>query len=117
MEIPKIPGTIDTIAYDANTDEFDRAQSDVNRLFESDIRWRLDARKLYARIFSLFLLIQNLFVMYIVDFSFRSGIDLGKLQLVLSVLIAGTIGQTVGVIQIMVKWIFSDINYNLPNRK
>lgn len=82
--------------------------------FEDDISWKLKARKTYSIAFFIFLLLQNFAVYWFVWHVYHTGnsSEFKDLQPILATAVLGTIGQTVGIINIMVKWIFSDIDYS-----
>lgn len=103
-----------SMEYSAKTEEYRDTINNLIDFFEGDIRWKLTARKRYSLIFSLCLLLQNIVVYGFVYHVYRqgSGSLLKDLQPIISVLVIGTIGQTVAVIRIMVRWIFSDIDYS-----
>lgn len=86
----------------------------LSDFFEADVSWKLRARKSYSIAFFIFLLVQNITVYWFIwqVYQHGNGNLFKQLQPILSVVIVGTIGETVGVIQIMVKWIFSDIDYS-----
>lgn len=80
---------------------------------DKETNFKLSCRKACIIGFPIFLVVQNIVAyafVYGVTFYEINGTSLEDIQPILSVLIAGTIGQTVYVIKIMVKWAFTDSN-------
>lgn len=101
------------IDYQVKAQDYKIRVGRLSDFFEADISWKLRARKTYSIAFFIFLLLQNIFVYGFVFYIYQKGQgNFKNLQPILSAIILGTIGETIGVIQIMVKWIFSDIDYS-----
>jgi len=96
-----------------------QGQVEASRTWRHDTESKIGFRKFFAVLFTLLLLVQNIFVYWIVYKSFFftiEGLKIEDVQVLLSVLVTGTIGQTVSIIWLMVKWVFSDIDYkNRPS--
>ncbi len=75
-----------------------------------DVGWKLEARKGFSVIAAAVLIAQNIFVFKLVYMAFSYG-ELDKLQIVLSTLVGATLFETVGVVKIMVEFVFKDIDY------
>ena len=92
----------------------------LDQLTVDDITWKLLARKEYAPFFRWFLIIQNFLIFLFVFIAYYNSLSLDnltsffKLQPVFSIIIGGTIAQTVLIIRIMVLWIFSNTPYEMP---
>lgn len=80
---------------------------------EEDMRWKLWARKWFSIVAFVFLIAQNYLVFALVYQAFYSD-KLVQLQVILSILVTGTLAETVGAIKIMVEWVFRDIKYRIP---
>ena len=102
------------IDYQVKAQDYKIRVGRLSDFFEADISWKLRARKTYSIAFFIFLLLQNIFVYGFVFYIYQKGQGnvFRNLQPILSAIILGTIGETIGVIHIMVKWIFSDIDYS-----
>ena len=102
------------VDYQVKAQDYKVRVGRLSDFFEADISWKLRARKTYSIAFFIFLLLQNLAVYYFTWHIYRQGNGalFQQLQPIMSVVVVGTIGETIGVIQIMVKWIFSDIDYS-----
>lgn len=110
-----IKGRPETLVYSEQIAPQLEATNDLLKTWNKDAGFKLRVRKVFAFAFPIFLVIQNIltyFFVWFVTFHPTEGISLKDIQPILAVVISGTIGETVLIIQIMVKWIFSDIQYD-----
>jgi len=77
-----------------------------------DIGWRIKRRGIYGALLMLLLFLQNATVFILVYLSFSKG-NLQDLQLILGTLVAGTLIETAYTVNIIIRWLFSDIVYKL----
>lgn len=94
----------------------ERYKQHIARLIENeakDIDWKLSARQWFSRIALLFLVVQNALVFFLVYKAFNAN-RLAELQVIFSVLVSATLLETIGVVKIMVEFIFKDIKYKIP---
>ncbi|MFZ5391860.1 MAG: hypothetical protein ACOZAR_01565 [Patescibacteria group bacterium] len=89
-----------------------KQQSDLFELRTEDIKWRLNNRSSYGKFFIDLLKWQNIIVFAILISAFIFGV-LDKVGYVLSLIIAGTLIETMITARIIVKWIFSEIDYTI----
>ena len=75
-----------------------------------DARWRIHARPFVCWGFSLLLLVQNAAVITLVAYLAAAGTLSGASNFLIA-LSAGTLGETAVIVRIIVKWVFSDIDY------
>lgn len=105
---------------DANLQQFESdsiAKTNV-RLLDlqiTDINSKIVGRICLTVIFLAILIIQNVSVFTLVFWAFEQN-KLVEIQPLLAVLITGTLGETAFTINMIVKWMFKDIRYQLHNK-
>lgn len=105
---------------DANLQQFESdsiAKTNV-RLLDlqiTDINSKIVGRICLTVIFLTILIIQNVSVFALVFWAFEQN-KLVEIQPLLAVLITGTLGETAFTINMIVKWMFKDIRYQLHNK-
>jgi hypothetical protein len=77
---------------------------------QKDYDWKLTARKTYGKILLILLILQNIAVFGLVFWAFISG-KMKDLQLIFSILVPATLGETAFMVKTIVEWLFKDINY------
>jgi hypothetical protein len=75
-----------------------------------ELKWRIFARKRYGRAFFLLLLIQNIFVLWLVYDAYTQD-RLEDLSLILGVFVAATLTETYFIFRIIVTQLFKEIRY------
>jgi hypothetical protein len=88
---------------------------DVLELEEADLRWKLQARKIFSGIFTGILVLQNTGVAWLLYTAYRQG-QLEGLAVISSGLVVGTLAETAFIVRIMVQWIFSDSRYEVRRK-
>lgn len=86
------------------------------KLRTNDIGWRLQNRPIYGKFFIELLKWQNMIVFGILVLAFLFGI-LDKIGYILSIIIAGTLVETMITARIIVRWLFSDIDYTIKKEQ
>lgn len=95
---------------DLSAERKNYATKEFENLKYTDIASRIKNRNRIGWTVIILLLLQNLLVFGLVGWAFYLG-QLGQLQIILGTLLTGTLGETVMVVNIIVKWLFSDIKY------
>lgn len=85
-------------------------QDEFLNIQKDDYEWKVKARKNYGKILLGLLIVQNLAVFILVFWAFISG-NLDDLQVIFSILIPATLGETAYMVKTIVEWLFKDINY------
>ncbi len=93
----------------------DQAIASIMETWQKDAAFKLTIRKFFAYAFPIFLLVQNIITyvfIWVIFYTYKDSPYVFDLQPFLSVLTLGTLGETVLIVKIMVRWIFTDIKYN-----
>lgn len=90
------------------------AEANVAELRAKDVRWRIESRGRIAWTLIVLLLVQNATV---IGAGIGAAVEhsLASLSGFLIGITAGTLGETALIVQIIVRWLFADIEY--PRRK
>ena len=81
-----------------------------------DIRKRIASRNRYGIALIVLLYFQNIFVFSLAALALFLN-RLEGLQLIFATLITGTLGETFLTVNIIIKWLFKDIEYKLDKKK
>lgn len=105
----------ETLEYTRKVDDYRETINNLAKTWRKDAEWRLFARKRLARFFSFLLVFQNI-MLYLIVILLITGVfenaAIADVQGFISVLSAATLVETVSIIMVMVKWLFSDIPYS-----
>jgi hypothetical protein len=106
-----------TVNFEDKTEEYVEVRNkNILRLEIDDIKRRIISRNRYGIALIILLYIQNIFVFSLVAVAL--GLNrLQELQLIFATLTAATLGETVFTVNIIIKWLFKDINYNIKKNK
>jgi len=88
----------------------------ILKLRSQDYQWRIEAREHYGYLIFQMLFCQNIAVFGLVYLAFFTH-ELKDLQLILGTVITGTLTATYFSINYLIKWLFTDINYNIRKVK
>lgn len=77
-----------------------------------DKQWKLGARPKLGIGLSILLLVQNALVFWFI-FSAYNDARLEEAAIVISIICTATLVETAAIVQIMVRWIFSDMEYKV----
>jgi hypothetical protein len=83
---------------------------DNRGLANKDYHWRIKNRGLFAGTIMGILVAQNLLIYALIYIAFFTR-ELGHLQLILGILLSGTLAETYFTLNHVVKWLFNDIDY------
>lgn len=83
---------------------------DNRGLANKDYHWRIKHRGLFAATIMGILITQNLLIYALIYIAFFTR-ELGNLQLILGILLSGTLVETYFTLNHVVKWLFNDIDY------
>lgn len=86
------------------------AQAKLADIWEKDAEWKLEARKKYAPVLLGFLLLQNFAFLWFIALAYSEN-KLGDFQPFMGTVILGTFVETAYLVKIIVRWVFTDINY------
>lgn len=77
---------------------------------KEDYSWKVTARKKYGWVLMILLICQNIFVFGFLILALLSN-KLTELQIIFSVIIPATLGETAYMVKVIIQWLFKDINY------
>lgn len=103
----------DVVVKDQREDS-KKAQAALMKAYHWDTISRIAFRGVLLVFFLGFLSWQNIYVYKVVSnvlFSETINYDISDVEMLLQILIGGTIAQTVAIVAIMVRWVFTDIDY------
>jgi hypothetical protein len=87
-----------------------RITSDFVDIQKDDYTWKVNARKRYGWILMALLICQNIFVFGFLVAALMIN-KLGELQIIFSVIVPATLGETAYMVKVIIQWLFKDINY------
>lgn len=106
------PGSEIDLSYDSKVDSY---KAQIASTWAEDTRWKLEARRLLGFWVPIVLLLEIVFVCavtgYLVTFGHKLPYSPSDYELLVSAFNVGVIAQTAYTFNIMVKWIFSEVNY------
>lgn len=85
----------------------------ISRLFklrENDIDWKVKKRPYFGWALILLFIAQNAVVFGLVVAAFING-TMESLEVVLGIIVTGTLAETAIGVNVIIKWLFSDIDY------
>jgi len=88
-----------------------KGSKSLQKIFETDAQWKLNARKIYAPLFLIFLLVQNI-IAYVFIFIVYFQHNLSSVQPFIISLFIGMIVETAYIVKIIIRWVFTDIDYS-----
>lgn len=83
---------------------------DNKDLAKQDYKWRIKNRGIFAWTIMGILITQNILIYILIYWAFITD-QLANLQIILGVLLSGTLVETYFTLNHVVKWLFSDIDY------
>ena len=107
-------GSESPLRYEDDTKRYNKDVENLVRLWNDDTEWKLEARKILGICVPLVLLAEIIFVAWLIKTSlfcetFR--VPVKDYQILISTFSVGVIVQTAYIFKVMVRWLFSDINY------
>ena len=107
-------GSESPLRYEDDTKRYNKDVENLVRLWNDDTEWKLEARKILGICVPLVLLAEIIFVVLLIKTSlfcetFR--VPVKDYQILISTFSVGVIVQTAYIFKVMVRWLFSDINY------
>jgi hypothetical protein len=94
----------------AGDDQAAQVGIDFSKLRHRDAEWRIKARPVVGGTFIVLLLLQNFLLAVLIGGLAIAG-DLSHSATLISVVTASTFAETAVIVRIVVKWLFSDIDY------
>ena len=93
-----------------NTGYKQKLLKEITQIQKQDFEWKVTNRPIYGKRIMDLLIGQNIFVGSLVFLAFLCG-KLQELEIILGVLVTGTLVETAFSVRVVIQWLFSDTKY------